>query len=153
MVAGFAVQMAGACRHACAELQPHSTLCCSLGLLLIELTTRKRIMKRGQWELPQAPDDCPQVGWVGSWFCVAVGGGGFKAMLQCVSRQLGGYPEAVCSDSECAIPPVSLFHLPREWRTLLTSACRPTRASAPRQPRCCAACATAAGHDGCPILH
>ncbi|PRW45691.1 serine threonine- kinase receptor R831 [Chlorella sorokiniana] len=32
----------------------------SLGLLLTELTTRRFIMMRGEWELPQPPDDCPQ---------------------------------------------------------------------------------------------
>lgn len=34
----------------------------SLGLLLAELTTRQLIAKRGQWELPRVPEDCPQVG-------------------------------------------------------------------------------------------
>ena len=32
----------------------------SLGLLLAELTTRQRMRRRGQFELPRAPDDCPQ---------------------------------------------------------------------------------------------
>ncbi|PSC76706.1 exostosin-like glycosyltransferase isoform B [Micractinium conductrix] len=31
-----------------------------LGLLLVELTTRRLILRRGQFNLPRAPDDCPQ---------------------------------------------------------------------------------------------
>ena len=38
----------------------------SFGLLLAELTTRRLILKRGTWELPRVPDDCPQVGGDGS---------------------------------------------------------------------------------------
>ena len=34
----------------------------SFGLLLAELTTRRWILKRGTWELPRVPEDCPEVG-------------------------------------------------------------------------------------------
>ena len=33
----------------------------SLGLLLVELATRRLISRRASWALPQAPGDCPQV--------------------------------------------------------------------------------------------
>ena len=54
LLAGWAVGRAAAL--------PSVSLC-SLGLLLTELTTRKAIVKRGHWELPRVPSDCPQVGW------------------------------------------------------------------------------------------
>lgn len=34
----------------------------SLGVLLVELTTLSVVYKRGEWRLPRAPIDCPQVG-------------------------------------------------------------------------------------------
>ena len=34
----------------------------SFGILLIELTTQQPVEKRGEWRLPRAPRDCPQVG-------------------------------------------------------------------------------------------
>ena len=35
---------------------------CSFGLALIALLTQQLLLKRGQWHLPRAPQDCPQVG-------------------------------------------------------------------------------------------
>ena len=33
----------------------------SFGILLIELTTRQVVVRRGEWRLPAAPQECPQV--------------------------------------------------------------------------------------------
>lgn len=37
----------------------------SLGILLIELTTGRAVLKRSDWRLPRPPDECSQVGWIG----------------------------------------------------------------------------------------
>ena len=34
----------------------------SYGVLLVELTTRQAVHRRGTWHLPHAPEECPQVG-------------------------------------------------------------------------------------------
>ena len=33
----------------------------SFGLVLVELTTQRNLYRRGEWQLPRAPEDCPQV--------------------------------------------------------------------------------------------
>ena len=33
----------------------------AMGILLVELTTQTVVCRRGQWRLPQAPQECPQV--------------------------------------------------------------------------------------------
>ena len=45
----------------------------SFGILLIELITQEHIGGRGEWRLPRAPEECPQVGGWGGLLSVRRG--------------------------------------------------------------------------------
>ena len=109
----------------------------SFGVLLIELTTFDLGARRGDWRLPLAPEECPQVGLRGGCQSQPISPSQYRSSISCchtIGQERHCHQHTLLCLLACA--------LRRRLWSWCRSACQQTPCSAQPPPRRCAGCAT-----------